>query len=124
MNQKVTQTIGGCTMATQNLYDDTSRLLAYTMYRTNEMDIGIWGLKRIAELVGHSAASLRMKVSQFDGISRNRDQIGNKNSAGPGLDNFTDEEIQMVRDYKDVDTKHLTKTCKTILRELWAAYKA
>ena len=88
--------------------------------------IGLYDIKKIAEITGHSAASYTMKIDQFKGISGPRKRIYVEDAisnTGPGLNEWAKEDAQVWNDYKDTTNEDLIFLAKRILNEKFAAFK-
>lgn len=102
-------------------YNIEDRILAYTLYRTGETCIGLFDIKKIAELTSHSVDSYLMKVDQFKGIAGPRKKIYKDGDIGPGLNEWAKEDVQVWTDYKDTDLADVKFLAKKILQEKFAA---
>ena len=104
----------------RNKYDREDRILAYTMYRNEDLEIGLWDIKRIAQITGHSAASYSMKVDQFKGIKSIRRRIYVEDAASnkaPGLNEWAHADEDVVKEYQFTDLEQLNFLAKKILTE-------
>jgi hypothetical protein len=104
-------------MIMRNAYTLEDRILAYTMFRNGKMEIGLWDIKRIAQVSGHSIDSLKMKVDQFKGIvgERYRQYIEDRDHLKPGLNEWAETDERVHADHKNIDMTALINISKVIL---------
>ena len=109
----------------RNQYSLEDRILAYTMFRNKKMEIGLWDIKRIAQISGHSIDSLKMKVDQFKGITgmRHRRYVEDRDHLKPGLNEWAETDERVVTDYMKSSTSELIVISKRILAEKFKTYK-
>jgi hypothetical protein len=93
------------------------------MYRNKEMEIGLWDLNRIAQVTGHSADSLTMKVDQFKGIASPRKKKYVEGNIGDGLNEWADADAAIWNEYKDTNLLNLNFLAKLILKEKFGTYQ-
>lgn len=107
-----------------NAYTLEDRILAYTMFRNKKMEIGLWDIKRISQVSGHSIDSLKMKVDQFKGITgmRHRRYVEDRDHLKPGLNEWAQTDERVVTDYGHTDIDELIKISKNILAEKFKTY--
>lgn len=107
----------------RNKYDREDRIIAYTMYRNKKLEIGLWDIKRIAEVTGHSIDSLTMKVDQFKGIAspRKKKYVEGK-AIGDGLNEWATEDAAIWNEYKDTNLLNLSFLAKIILKDKFAVW--
>jgi hypothetical protein len=111
-------------MIMRNAYTLEDRILAYTMFRNGKMEIGLWDIKRIAQVSGHSIDSLKMKVDQFKGIvgERYRQYIEDRDHLKPGLNEWAETDERVHTDYKGMDMEELLNVAKRILAEKFKSF--
>lgn len=109
----------------RNKYDRESRIIAYTMYRNQKLEIGLWDIKRIAQVTGHSADSFSMKVDQFKGINacRHKKYVEGRDDYIPGLNEWAEADQIIWNEYKDTNLLNLNFLAKMILKEKFATYQ-
>jgi hypothetical protein len=110
----------------RNKYDREDRIIAYTMYRNKALEIGLWDIKRIAEVTGHSAESFDMKVNQFKGLASNRRPHfidDGRDDYRPGLNAFNKVDAAIWNEYKDTNLLNLNFLAKLILKEKFGTYQ-
>lgn len=101
-------------------YSMADRIIAFTLYKGRLKDgIGLFSMKRITELTGHSAASFQMKVDQFKGVAGCRKKTYTEKEFGPGLSEWAVMDERVWNKYKDIDPTELIKIAKDILNKLW-----
>lgn len=108
----------------RNKYNREDRIIALTLYRTGEDCIGLFDIKKIAQITDHSVDSLKMKVDQFKGISGPRKKAFVDGDIGPGLNEWADEDAEIFAEYKETDTERLTFLAKLILKERFAEFQS
>jgi hypothetical protein len=114
-------------MKKRNGYVLEDRILAYTMFRNGKTEIGLWDIKKIAQLTGHSVDSYKMKIDQFKGIvsQRPKKYVEDQSAIGhAGLNEWADMDEAVVIDYKDRDIDDLINVSKIILVEKFKTHKA
>jgi hypothetical protein len=93
------------------------------MYRNKALEIGLWDLKRIAEVTGHSIDSLTMKVDQFKGIASPRKKKYVEGNIGDGLNEWAVADAAVWNEYKDTNLLNLNFLAKLILKEKFGIYQ-
>jgi hypothetical protein len=90
------------------------------------MEIGLWDLKRIAQVTGHSADSLTMKVDQFRGINscRHKKYVEGRDNYMAGLNEWADADAAIWNEYKDTSLLNLNFLAKIILKSKFVEYQA
>ena len=113
-------------MGSNNTYTIEDSLLAYTMFRNKKMEIGLWDIKRIAQVSGHSIDSLRMKVDAFKGITNQRHlyYVEGRDDRKAGLNRWAKIDENVIADYKTVSTSELMIIAKRILAAKFKTYQS
>jgi hypothetical protein len=101
----------------RNKYSEEDRLIALAMYRSKKLEVGLFSIKKIAELTGHSAASFSMKVDQFKGIAgrRRKTYVEGRDNCKPGLNEWAEEDERIWSEFAATNSTDIINLAKIIL---------
>lgn len=106
---------------TRNSYTMNDRIIAFALYKQGSIDsIGLFDIKKIVELTGHSKASFQMKVDQFKGVAGCRKKAYIPDAEGPGLSEWAEADEAVWNLYQDTDPAAMTKIAKEILCQIFS----
>jgi hypothetical protein len=109
----------------RNAYTEEDRIVALAMYRNKKLEIGLFDIKRIAQITGHSAASFSMKVDQFKGIAgpRHKKYVEDRDDNRPGLNEWAAEDERIWSEFGSTVTADLNILAKQILINKFETHK-